>query len=126
MANRVLIEELKKTCELYQMKLEAIEFFLQSAKDAIEKTGKDLINMDIDDAEVYTLKLKAVNEIVAPLKEKRESLIKALSNATQLGAFVSANGDSSKEEILSALINMAKVECDCPECSGENEASNKE
>lgn len=77
--------------------------------------------MDIDDTEAYALKLKAVNEIIAPLKEKRESLSKALSNASQLGAFVSANGDSSKEEILSALINMAKEECDCPECSEENE-----
>ena len=121
MANKVLLEELKKTCDLYQAKLEVIEFFLQSSKDLIGKTEKELIDMDIDDTEAYALKLKAVNEIIAPLKEKRESLSKALSNASQLGAFVSANGDSSKEEILSALINMAKEECDCPECSEENE-----
>ena len=121
MANKVLLEELKKTCDLYQVKLEVIEFFLQSSKDLIGKTEKELIDMDIDDTEAYALKLKAVNEIIAPLKEKRESLSKALSNASQLGAFVSANGDSSKEEILSALINMAKEECDCPECSEENE-----
>ena len=126
MVNGVLLKELKKTCDLYQAKLEVIEFFLQSAKDIIEKkTEKDLISMDADDVDVYALKLKAVNEIIAPLKEKRESLTKALSNASQLGVFVSANGDSSKEKLLRALINMSE-ECDCPECSGENEASNKE
>ena len=126
MANKVLLEELKKTCNLYQAKLEVIEFLLQSSKDLIEKTGKELIDMNIDDAEVYALKLKAVNEIIVPLKEKRKSLSKAFSNASQLGAFVSANGDSSKEKLLNALINMAKEECDCPECSEEDEDSNKE
>ena len=126
MANKVLLEELEKTCYLYQAKLEVIESLLQSAKDMIEKTGKDLINMGIADTEVYALKLKAVNEIIDPLKEKRESLSEALSSASQLGAFVSANGDSSKEKLLNALINMAKEECDCPECSEEDEDSNKE
>ena len=122
MANKVLLEELKKTCELYQAKLEVIEFLIQSAKDVIEKKAeKELINMDVDDVDVYALKLKAVNEIIAPLKEKRESLTEALSNAAKLGAFESANGNSFKENILRTLINVAKEECDCPECSGENE-----
>ena len=121
MANKVLLEELKKTCELYQAKLEVIEFFLQSAKDIIGKTEKDLINMGIDDVDTYTLKLKAVNEIITPLKEKRESLAEALSNASKLGVFESANGNSFKENILRTLINATKEECDCPECSGENE-----
>lgn len=121
MANKVLIKELIDTCELYQTEIEVIEHLLQSARDMVEKIGKDITNKDIDNADMlYTIKLRAVNEVITPLKEKRECLLEAFTNASRLGAFESANGDSSKEDILRTLLNM-----ELDDSSEEDKASNK-